>query len=249
MNFQELIAESERFYNKELNPKFWTNKSFDKSVRQKLLQIAEDVYEDLNIDVEIADIQLTGSLANYNYNENSDLDVHILLDFSQINDDKKLVKDALDGKRYVWNVKHDIKIRDHEVEIYYQDVTEPHVASGLYSLLNDTWIEEPSYNPPTVDEKDVDLKAESIRKDIERLANDINDPNVSDDEARMIHERGKKIQEKISKMRKEGLAESGEFSVENLVFKQLRNDGSIEKLFDSINNAYDEMFNEEKNEI
>ena len=53
------------------------------------------------------------------------------------------------------------------------------------------------------------------------------------------------------KMRKDGLASKGEFSVENLAFKTLRNDETIAKLNDLIIKSYDLMFSkddlEEKN--
>ena len=154
-----LLVES-GIYNKDLNPKFWYNKKFDQGVRKKLLNIVNDFTAENTFIID--DIQLTGSLANYNYNKHSDLDVHILLDFSNINDDTDLVKQALDGKRFVWNLRHNIVIRDHEVELYYQDTNEPHIASGLYSILKDEWLVEPTYDPPSVDMNDVKKKANSI---------------------------------------------------------------------------------------
>jgi predicted nucleotidyltransferase len=89
----------------------------------------------LELKVPVLDVQLTGSLANYNYTEYSDLDTHIIIDFKQINDDEELVKKALDGARFVWNQRHDIVIKGHDVELYIQDESEQHTASGLYSLL------------------------------------------------------------------------------------------------------------------
>ena len=79
-------------------------------------------------------------MANYNYTKYSDLDVHILLDFADINSDEDLVRAALDGRRFVWNLRHNISIGGHDVELYFQDMEDPHVASGLYSLLNDEWL-------------------------------------------------------------------------------------------------------------
>jgi hypothetical protein len=46
------------------------------------------------------------------------------------------------------------------------------------------------------------------------------------------------------KMRKEGLAENGEFSVGNLAFKKLRNEGYIEKIIELISKAYINIYNE-----
>jgi predicted nucleotidyltransferase len=125
----------EKYYNDTLNPNFWENGEFFEEIRQKLLEIAQDFYDSLDLEASILDIQLTGSLANYNYTEYSDIDVHIIIDFKEINKDESLVKIALDGLRFIWNQRHDISIRGHDVELYIQDESEQHTASGLYSLL------------------------------------------------------------------------------------------------------------------
>jgi hypothetical protein len=242
-SFKDWRLNEDRFYQNELNPIFWSNKEFDASVREKLLQIAQEFYSSFKLEIPIDDIQLTGSLANYNWTPKSDLDVHILIDFSKINPDLALVKKAMDGQRFIWNLRHNIVIRGFDVELYLQDVREQHVASGLFSLSNNQWIKIPEYNPPQIDENDVDLKFLGLANDIKeieaRLLNP--DPNVS---PRELNEHAEKVKSKIMKMRKEGLAERGEFSVENLVFKKLRNEGYIEKLIDLISRSYEQIYNE-----
>ena len=101
-----------KFYNKTLNKKFWSDdKQFDPNIREKLLNISEDFIDNLELEgVEIHDITLTGSNSNYNYNEYSDLDVHVLIDFKNINEDEELVKKALDGDRFVWNLRHNVNL-------------------------------------------------------------------------------------------------------------------------------------------
>ena len=47
------------------------------------------------------------------------------------------------------------------------------------------------------------------------------------------------------KMRKDGLFSKGEFSIENLAFKNLRDTDYIGKLNDIIIRSYDHMFNKE----
>ena len=84
---------------------------------QKLINLAEDFYSSLGFDPEIRDIQLTGSLANYNWTDKSDLDVHVLIDFTEIDENFTLVKKAVDGVRFIWNLRHKIKIRVYEVEL------------------------------------------------------------------------------------------------------------------------------------
>lgn len=244
------------FYNDELNPKFWdlyTSSSntekwvFDPIVRRKLLSIAEDFYEkfaELLPGVPIEDIQLTGSLANYNYTDYSDLDVHVLVDFSKVDVKKDVLKKAVDGIRFIWNLRHNIIIRNHDVELYLQDVSEPHASSGLYSLLNNRWVRKPKFDPPEVDSQDVDKKFEGIASEINSMQTKlISMPDVPSD-AKKMYSRLTKLKEKIQNMRKEGLSKSGEFSVGNLAFKKLRNEGYIEKIINLISQSYERIYSE-----
>ena len=233
-----------KFYNKTLNKKFWSeDKKFDPEIRDKLLSISGDFIDNLDLEeAPIHDITLTGSNSNYNYNEYSDLDVHILIDFKDINDDEELVKAALDGKRFIWNLRHNINLNDHDVELYMQDKDEPHIASGLYSIQDDQWITEPTYDPPSIDRRDVYKKAHAIAKEVQILKEKVT--SAKGEEARELHDRANKLKEKISKMRQTGLDREGEFSVENLAFKVLRNTDVIEDLIDQVAKSYDRIFME-----
>ena len=245
-SFKTYFEES-NYYNDTLHPQFWDEFEFKEDVLKPILKIVDDfVKDDAHISPEmVEDVQLTGSLANYNYSEYSDLDVHILLDFADINKDEEIVKRALDGKRFIWNLRHDIKFNGHEVELYFQDIHEPHVASGLFSLSGNRWIKKPKYEKPEIDHEDVVKKANSFKKELDLLA-DVLD-NISDEkEFSLINKRAKKLKEKIMRMRKEGLAGKGEFSVENLAFKTLRNDQTIARLNDLIIKSYDLMYSKEE---
>ena len=50
----------------------------------------------------------------------------------------------------------------------------------------------------------------------------------------------RKIKNKLKTMRQSAVEKYGEFSVENLAFKKLRNDGYIEKLFDYTASVFDD---------
>jgi hypothetical protein len=244
-NFTNWVLNEDQFYQKELNTLFWENLNFDQNVRAKLLKIAEEFYATFKLPIPIEDIQLTGSLANYNWTPKSDLDVHVLIDFGKINPDLELVKKSVDGQRFVWNLRHNVIIRNHDIELYLQDIREPHVASGLFSLLNNDWIRVPKYNPPQIDENDVQKKFDGIVNDVNQLQALLD--GVSDQSGitpRELYEHSEKVKSRIMKMRKEGLAERGEFSVENLVFKKLRNEGYIQKLIDLISASYDKIYSE-----
>lgn len=231
-----------QFYKGELNSVFWQDGKFDPETRTKLLQIATDFYTDLKVEAPIIDIHLTGSLANFNWTEHSDLDVHVILDFRQIGEDIELVKAALDGKRFIWNLRHPVKIKGYDVELYAQDKDEPHVASGLYSLMKDEWIIEPQPSNPQIDEKDVMRKVSAYKIEIEELEKEIK--KADSDQAREAMDRISALKQKIMKARKEGLAQNGEFSIENLVFKSLRNEGWLERLIDLGAAAYSHTYSE-----
>lgn len=251
--FEEKIGS---FYNDELNPKFWdkhVNKNgdvkweFDPLVRKKLLKISEDFfskYEDLLKSTPIDDIQLTGSLANFNYTDLSDLDVHVLIDFGKVDAPKEILKAAIDGIRFIWNLRHDVVIRGHDVELYLQDKDEPHTASGLFSLKNNEWIKSPKFDPPSVDEQDVEKKFQGISSEIKELENKLLLVGQLPSNSKDLYKRANKLKDKIQKMRKEGLSKEGEFSVGNLAFKKLRNEGYIEKLIDIISGAYGRIYSE-----
>ena len=205
-SFKTYFEES-NYYNDTLHPQFWDEFEFKEDILKPILKIVDDfVKDDAHISPEmVEDVQLTGSLANYNYSEYSDLDVHILLDFADINKDEEIVKRALDGKRFIWNLRHDIKFNGHEVELYFQDIHEPHVASGLFSLSGNRWIKKPKYEKPEVDHEDVVKKAESFKREFDLLDDALD--NISDEkEFSLINKRAKKLKEKIMRMRKEGLA-------------------------------------------
>lgn len=245
------------FYHDELNPIFWKKKKdkngniewvFDQRVRRKLLRIANDFYEKYSELLKgrvIKDIQLTGSLSNYNYTNFSDLDVHIIVNLDGIDDENpKILKTAIDGIRFVWNLRHNISIRGYDTELYLQSEDEPHDSSGLFSLLNNEWIKTPVFSPPVVDEMDVNKKYGSIVFEIDKLQTKLRDLSDLPSNAKSLYKRCIKLKDKIQKMRKESLSRDGEMSIGNLVFKKLRNEGYIEKLIDTISKSYDKIYTE-----
>lgn len=231
-------------YNKTLSTSFWKDGIFDKKIRRKILKIVSNFLKEIELDAPIIDIRLTGSLANYNYNKFSDLDTHVIIDFKKINEDNKLVKDMLDGKRFIWNLRHNIYLNGHEVEIYFEDKDEPHISSGLYSLLKNKWIKKPQYNPPeNINMELLNSKVSFYTDIIERMEKLIGETSDKQ-ELKIIHNKGKKLKDKIMKVRKEALKDRGEFALENLIFKKLRNNNTIEKLIEVINKSYDKFFME-----
>lgn len=209
-------------------------------IRTKLLAIANDFWSSLKLNAAVLDIQLTGSLANYNWTKYSDLDVHVIIDFAQVDKNTGLVRSALDGMRFVWNQRHPVTVEGYDVECYVQDKNEQHTSSGLFSLMKGEWIAVPQYNPPQVDERDVNEKVRVFKSELREILSRMK--LAKGEDARDLFDYLKRLKNKISKERQEGLSRAGEFSVENVVFKRLRNDGTIEKIIDSIGKAYANIY-------
>lgn len=192
-------------------------------VRKALLKISDDFIENLGIEFFIHDVVLTGSLANFNWSNYSDLDLHVLIDFEDSEYDFDLLKEFFDAKKNVWNELHKVKIKGYDVEIYVQDVNEPHVSSGVYSILNNEWVVKPKQESPNIDDKMILQKAEVFMKKIEDL---IRKAKKGENVLAAIDALRKKLKE----FRQSGLDSGGEYSYENLTFKLLRRNGYIEKL-------------------
>ena len=229
-------------YNRDLCPKFWEEGKMDPVIRAKLLAIADDFWSSLKLEVPIMDIQLTGSIANFNWNKDSDLDVHIIIDFAQIDQNLELVRKALDGQRFMWNLRHPVVLRGHDVECYVQHKDEQHVASGLFSILKDKWIIVPSWNEPNVDQKDVNEKMRVIKAEVKMIK--AKTKSSEGEDAQNLYDYLDRLKKKIMSDRKEGLAKGGEFAVENLVFKELRRDGTIEEIIDLLSDIYSKIYSE-----
>jgi hypothetical protein len=188
-------------------------------IRKNLLKISNDFIDSLGIEFFIHDIVLTGSLANYNWSNYSDVDLHILIDFKETDYNLDLLKEFFDAKKNVWNEKHNIIIKGYDVELYVQDVDEEHVSSGVYSILNNKWVVEPDKVKSNIDDKMILQKSEEYMKKIDLIIKK-GGPIESIDELRR----------KLKEFRQSGLESGGEYSYENLTFKLLRRNGYIEKL-------------------
>lgn len=216
-------------YHKQLCPAAWSGEQLDDDVAQRLLKIAERFVSYLEIPgFEVLDIVLTGSMANYNWTQYSDFDLHVVTEYADLKCDD-LAEAFYQAKKKIWNDNHNIKIHNHEVELYVEDIHQPPVSAGAYSLMRHMWLKKPSYNPPEVDDSAVNKKVADLIKQIDATLATADDP-----------EDIKRVTDKIRKMRRAGLDASGEFSTENLAFKILRNQGYIDRLSNEYHRQQDD---------
>lgn len=213
-------------YHQELNPKIWDDGMVLKpEVKAKLIEIALTWASFAKIPMDlIQDIIITGGNVNYNYTGLSDIDLHLVIDRNQLNPNRELVDDYLQDKKILWTLSHnDLNIYGYPVELYAQDADElPHQDQGVYSIKTDSWIQRPRYLGLDF-ENDYHLqkKADFYKKLIDKMI----DQQATTDTMDML-------KKKISKMRGDSIAKGGEFGFGNLVFKELRNTGYLDKMSD-----------------
>jgi hypothetical protein len=235
MNIDELlelsISDAVSFHN-QLNPALWHNQELKPIVRYKLLQIAKDFAEFIGIDdLNLVDIIITGSNTSFNYTKHSDIDLHLVVKV-----DSNIKKELFDAKKGLWNEQHNVKVKGFNVEVYVQDANEPHVSSGIYSVLNGKWLKTPKPTRPTLNDV-------SIIEKYQTYSQKIKDVIASENKEKL-----EELKDNIKRMRQNGLEKEGEFSVENITFKLLRNQGDIEDLMNEIAKLRDQELSLEQSQ-
>lgn len=224
--------------NQTLEPNVWEgDQSLNPTVRRRLLHLVDKFWQSLDLpDLRIEDITFTGSLANHNWSQFSDVDLHILVDFTNLPGIDEITEALMTAKRVNWNKKHNIEIFGFEVEIYIQDSNEVHHSTGVYSVLHDRWEVKPQYEDFTIDYDNVKIKAAHIMNQIDKIEREFNNENYEESISDV-----ERLKEKLRKFRKCGLEQGGEYSPENLAFKALRRNGYLEKLSRFKIDSYDKI--------
>lgn len=214
-----------------LQPDIWSDFKMDKEIRERLLEISNEYVNSIKGTFKLHDIILIGSLASYNWSEYSDFDLHVVINYSDINDDVELVEEYLDIHKKLWNKKYDIEILGFDVELFAEnkgrDVT--HI-NGIFSILKNKWVKKPTKKDIDIDEELIETKAKSLMVMVDEVEVMIGESVMSNQE---LLDELNKVWDKIKRGRKEGLASpKGEYAVGNLVFKYLRRNEYISKIIE-----------------
>lgn len=190
--------------------------------------MAYDFYEKTEFKAPIIDIYLMGSSANYNWSPESDVDVHIIIDYDKLQMPPETAGKAVKTAGGQWNMEHQVAVKGHKVEINFQNAKEvkPHVT-GIYSLVKDQWIRKPVQQNIQVDKPTIQAKYAGMKKYVESALRSGN------------RETMKSVKKYLDAFRQYGLDTHGELSMENIVFKILRSKGLIKALKDAITATYD----------
>lgn len=213
----------------KLNTKLFTKDEVLKDrVRNKMLEIVDEFLADLKeqeVKIKVDDILLIGSNASYNYTKDSDIDLHILADAGATKYDSEVAAALYSAYRSLFNKQLDIKLFDIPLELFVETEGSPRVSNGVYSVKKNKWIKKPVHEEiPDYDTKALDDIVGKWEAKCKELVDDIKADKLAD-EKRVV----KMLEDIYDKLRKKGIAK-GEYSIENLAFKELRNKGYLDKL-------------------
>jgi hypothetical protein len=230
-------------YNDKLAPIWNINEDgalLDPEVRKQLLKIAMDFVKDLkdnnDIKVKIEDVVLIGSLTNYNWTPYSDVDLHIIVDYKDLDMSKEDAQTMFDAIKAGWNNKHDITMKGHDVELYVQDIDYEPTSASEYSVLRNEWIKEPKKETPNFNKPLIKKKYKEYKNKIDNLVKGDGEKPLKD------------LLDKLYKFRQAGLDKGGELSEENIVFKMLRAKGYLDKIKDTVASMYDDKMSVDESE-
>lgn len=189
-------------------------------IREKLLQIAKIFLKDIETPIKLKQVLFTGSLASYQWRPTSDFDLHLVVD---VLDEECLdtVDDYFESKSKIFNTDHDIFIKNYKVEVNIKTEESVLQGKGIYDLLEKRWIQFPQKPDRMMEDPQVLKIARKIKQEIDAAVRSNADMETL-----------KNIRSKIKELRSDGLKKDGEYSVGNLVFKKLRHDQAIKKLYD-----------------
>lgn len=218
-----------------LNPKLWDDGKLKPEVEEKINLIVEEFLEGLkqdDIKIDVKDIIIIGSNCSYNYTKDSDLDIHIIADTSSLDVDTDLYDKLYSAYRSLFNKKIDVEFYNIPIELYIETNGTPRVSNGCYSVLNKKWLKEPvAEDIPEIDkdafEKEFKVWEDRYFKIVDK-AEDKLDEKLSTPQLDQIAD----FIDDIYELRKNSLAKDGEYSIGNLVFKEVRNRGYLDNLKD-----------------
>ena len=237
----DAVSLPKSYVKSSLNSQIWDGNILRPEIKERILKIADIYIKKLKLKSGPKAIRFLGSMANFNWNEASDLDIHIFYDLKDISDDIDFAKEYLEAKGKEWKQEHNISIKGFNVELYAQNLEDSYYSSGAYDLLKDEWITEPEKKEITIEKKLLSIKIADWATKIEDIINN----NSGNTEKQF--EKAKALKDRIKKMRQTALEEGGEYSIENLVFKYLRNNGYLDKLKNIMTKSFDKELSLDEN--
>lgn len=209
----------------ELNPRIWTGDKLHPDVESALIKIAQDFKKFIDVPFDVVDVRITGGQVSYFYTDHSDLDLHLIADFSSVDCDREAAE-LFDAKRLLYKEKYSITVNGIPVELYVEDLDHPAVSAS-YSIQSRSWITRPKKDLGPFDLDEIE-RLSIVWSEI--IRHSLRSKNIKT---------ARKTLDLLRKFRHLGLKIHGEYSTANLVYKTLRNSDLIRNLQNYIDSQHE----------
>jgi hypothetical protein len=153
--------------------------------------------------------------------------LHIVVNTKNTKYPKEVAEALYSAYRSIFNSNLDISIYGIPLEIYVETEGCARVSNGVYSVKKDKWLKEPVQEEiPDYDKEALDKLVDEWESKCKDIIEDIKADKL-DNEKKVV----KMLEDIYDKLRKKGISK-GEYSIENLTFKELRNKGYLDQLKD-----------------
>lgn len=218
--------------------------NLDPMVRRVLMGVSDDFWESCNVRwVKPKGVLLTGSICNFNWSKYSDVDVHVVVDFSEVHDNKEFVQEYFDDKKNDWNNSHEhLNVYGFPIELYVEDINADTTSAGIYDLWKNEWVKEPeegNIEPIKLNKYAIKEVAAEIMTEIDDLC-DAFDGEEDKHKLEEIADAADVLSKKIKSIRKVGL-KRGEMGSGNIAYKVARRMGYLDKLWKLKTDCYDKI--------
>ena len=224
--------EEEVVVHDELNPKLWENNKLKQEVIDKINLITNTFIESLKedgVEFELDDVVIVGSNCSYNYNDASDLDVHLRMKTDSLKCEPEMYTLLYGAYRNLFNNKFDIDFYGIDVELYVEDESSTVNSNGIYSVMKNEWIKEPERTSiPEINKEELETELSKWKEEYFNIKEQTTEGDSEEHYLNMVDVITDFIED-IYELRKLSIASDGEYAIGNLVFKEFRGEGLLDE--------------------
>ena len=227
---------------KNMNKNLWIDMGLNPKIRLQLLDIVDCFWDEMGLSwVKPSDYLLVGSICNYNWEENSPVEVCIIVDFSKVGERKDFVEEYFRTKEDEWRNNHKkLNVLGHSLLIRICDEKDKLSYNGVYSLEKNKWVEEPTDENKDKVKKEAKEKSLKIISDIDSLYHRLKKTNDKH-KVEVIKNDANEIIKKLS-----SLKINTEQSVDRYVYEILSATRYMDKIVDLYMDIFDSLYSIDK---
>lgn len=231
----------------ELNPRFFKGNTLSERALKHFKRLLKNFISEIPVkgfENYIEQIIFVGSLAGYQWNYDSDIDLHIVVDSEELARSQGIETIELIQQLREFSKKFNKKfyVMGFPIEFYIQEKDEPFYSNGIYDVYYNTWIKKPEiieYDKEKVKEAKEFAKQYKINifDKIKQINKHIKDSKKNDKNLSILQNDLKYLKSEILNLkekRNKAIRAEGDVGMDNMIIKFLGRMKVIKKIKDTI---------------